>query len=346
MKRKIYLVSILAALSIGVILILYLQAVSAIQYPNRFSRKFHLTPIQLFKSVDIKTNSYYIAGVNSDCVYLGNETLPLSILVYDIESGQTSSLRIKNLDVKNIRSGRLSVDSSYFLLTDRIGQTDFIGTVNGFVVSKIIHDRFTTDLKVPMDSNSFAIRAFKNHGLDYTLGKESISPNRVKLASEVLEKRADGIFYNDGMLNYDRMNHKLVYLYFYRNQYIVLDTNLNTLFRAKTVDTTNNPQLKTATIKSESTFTLAEPPKIINQSSYAFNNNLFIHSTLKADNESPASFKRSSVIDVYDMDKGIYKYSFYVAKYRGNKIKNFAIGSGYLVTVSGHYLLLYKYDVK
>jgi hypothetical protein len=140
------------------------------------------------------------------------------------------------------------------------------------------------------------------------------------------------------------VRHKLVYVYYNRNQYITLDTNLNLLFRANTVDTANTKSLKTVIVKSDNTFTVAEPSRIANQSSYSYNNNLFIHSMLKADNERLDSFMRSSIIDVYDLEKGIYKHSFYVPKYKGNRIKNFIVFNNYFVSISGHYMLLYNCD--
>lgn len=346
MRQKIPVISFLMLFSVIFISVLYFYSERLTKRAGDFKRNIFSAPLELSKTVDIKFNSYYIAGVASNGIYLGNGTSPVSLLVINPLSSKINQVTIKNLNADSLRSGRVWVDSPYFYLADRISQTVFTGFVTDFRVLKIVHDSLASDLYIPISNNSLAIRIFRDHGLDYTLGKEWVSPHQVIVASNILEKKKDGIFSNDGMLDYDRISSKLVYIYYHQNQYLVLDTNLDLLLKKSTINSTSSSELKTEKIESERTLTLAEPWQIVNQSSYCFDNKLFIYSTLMARNEKRDSFKRSNVIDVYDLDKGSYTYSFYIPKYKGNKIKNFAVCNDYFAAIADHYLLLYKYALK
>src|SRR6266498_1853685 len=107
MKQKLYIISILALFSVVVVTGLYFGSKNFIQHPNHFNRKILSSPIELWKTVDIGDNSYYIAGVTSNSIYLGNEITPLSLLIGNIQLSKILKVTIKNLNADSIRSGRL-----------------------------------------------------------------------------------------------------------------------------------------------------------------------------------------------------------------------------------------------
>jgi hypothetical protein len=49
---------------------------------------------------------------------------------------------------------------------------------------------------------------------------------KVSLNHELLEKQVDGVFDTDGQLLRDDITGELVYIYFYRNEFMVMDSNL------------------------------------------------------------------------------------------------------------------------
>src|SRR5690606_29648613 len=100
----------------------------------------------------------------------------------------------------------------------------------------------------------------------------------------ILEKQIDGSFCVDGDLLYNPNTNSLVYVYRYRNQFMHLDTTLNTLFKGYTIDTISKVKIKVSEAKTANgiKFILSSPPLIVNKKSYASGNYLFIHSNIKS----------------------------------------------------------------
>jgi hypothetical protein len=344
MKQKIILIALIIILCSALIIGLFTQSVGFIQHKNNFARRFLPGHALLIKHLDIKFDSYYIAGAGLGRIYLGNEMAPWVVMAVDTAFSDTVYSTIRNVDRKDILSARLFIQPPYFYLPDLGTKSIFWGNINDWRVENIIHDSLSSDLAVPLSNSSFALRTFRKHALDYNLAKETINPVSAKIFSNILEQRNDGIFGNDGMLVYDRNASLLVYIYFYRNQYICMDTNLNIVYRANTIDTTAKGNIKMANIKTDNTFTLAAPPIVVNRNSCVQNKILFINSGLKADNENKTVFNNSSVIDLYDVEKGKYKHSVYIPNYNGEKMKQFYIlNNNCIGVISGHYLLLYQF---
>ncbi|MDO5969891.1 hypothetical protein Q4Q35_08725, partial [Flavivirga aquimarina] len=66
------------------------------------------------------------------------------------------------------------------------------------------------------------------------------------------------------------------------------------------------------TIASKNQQKLAAPALKVNKSSATSGNYLFVNSKLLGSKESLVLWKESSVIDVYDLVKNRYEFSFYV----------------------------------
>jgi len=170
-------------------------------------------------------------------------------------------------------------------------------------------------------------------------------PEYTVRAYDLLEKQIDGLFCTDGMLHYDRATSQMIYVYFYRNQFLCMDTSMNLLFRGNTIDTIGHARIKVARIESENSITLAGPPAIVNRRSYACQNRLFVNSSLMGKNEDPDEFNSNSVIDVYDLGKeGKYIMSFYLPDYQGYKMKMFAASRNEFIAIHGRYLIRYNLD--
>ncbi len=342
MKTKIVLLSILTIADIAVVFSLYVKSGKFNRQSNGFVRSFLPSPALPSNVLNIQYNSYYIAGNTRNHIYLGNETAPLHLLVSNTSLSDTQHVNII-VDTKTKPfSGHLTIDSPYFHITDRISHSFFRGTLNKFKIEQCMHDSLFFDEAVPISNWSFAVRTIKQYTREYTLAKKTFYPSFVKMVPGLLEKQIDGMFCTDGMLNYDPRQSLLVYVYYYRNQYICTDTNLELKYRGKTVDTTSRAKIRVTKIKSENSFTLAGPPIIVNKNSCISENNLFINSSLLANNEKKEIFDNVSVIDVYDLKKGLYKFSFYLSDYKNQKIKNFRVFDNTLFAVAGEYLLTYK----
>jgi hypothetical protein len=208
-------------------------------------------------------------------------------------------------------------------------------------------------IKVPLltrvagipSSGTSVIRAFDSSGRRQVFQKVNTLNGDVTIARAFLNDSSDYGFSADGLLQYNESFDKVIYLMFYTNNFICLDSNLNLLYRAKTIDTTNFNNIKTKMIgKKSSSGSLmpTEPLVPINKSFCISSHNIFINSTLKADNEKLDSFRVNSVIDVYDIAHGSYTGSFYIPKIDGKGPISICVFGGIFVVLYNNYIWPFK----
>jgi hypothetical protein len=158
----------------------------------------------------------------------------------------------------------------------------------------------------------------------------------------LLKKQVDGLFDTDGMMQYDQTAQKMVYVYYYRNQFIVADSNLDLLYRGNTIDSNTTVKFKVASFNQQRTTVIAAPGRINNKRLVLDGGMIFIQSGLVSANEKPDILERYAVIDVYAMNDGHYRFSFYIPKKEGKTLNDFMIAHGHLVSICGN--MLYSYD--
>ena len=342
MAKKIVFILLLSFFSAGVILILSFFSLSGDKIEENFKRNSINREPKLLKSITLPGKEFYIAGECSGQLILGNEKKPSLIHVVDLGNSAKFTHISKQIPLSNIVTGRLLIDDDLYYLLDQANKTIYSGNISDFNITKIIKDSLALDLSIPISKSSFINRVYRNHGRDYTLAKKTINDSREQVSDTILEKKMDGVLTNDGMLLFDKIGTRIVYLYFHRLQYIIADTNLNVLSRKSLVKTTGNDKVETALIKSENTLTLATPVKTLNQSSAIYQNKLFINSNVIAANDRKGLHRKFNVIDVFNIDNPADNYSFYIPMVAGEKIKNFLITKDFFIAIMGSNLFLYK----
>jgi hypothetical protein len=155
----------------------------------------------------------------------------------------------------------------------------------------------------------------------------------------VLKKQIDGLLCTDGYLQYSKQHYQLVYTYRYRNQFICLDTNLNVVRISKTIDTTSVAKISVA--ETGGKITMSKPPLVVNKGTCVDGKYLFVRSNLAAKNESPAEFKNRSVIDVYNILDGSYRFSFYIENHDSKRLQNFKVNGTVLVATFSDAMVQY-----
>ena len=134
----------------------------------------------------------------------------------------------------------------------------------------------------PIDSTLCVFRGQQLGTYENILGTISLNDSlKIKKQKHLLQKQIDGVFDTDGTMTYSEGLNKIVYTYFYRNQFIVADTALQLVHRVKTIDTTTKAKLKVVRIKKSGDSKLAAPPHTVNLRSVAFNQLLFNQSGLR-----------------------------------------------------------------
>jgi hypothetical protein len=254
---------------------------------NSFVRNFPPGTITNEKIFDIKYNSYYISGATNSDIYLGNLTAPLHLLTINknLTDTQYVKLTVENLEKDYLKSSTLRIDSPNFYIIDGTLPGIFKGELGSWKARKFMYDSVFFTESIPMGAKSIAIRALDARSREYELGKLQADTPHVKLMTNLLEKQVDGIFCTDGILHYNKKAKSFAYVYYYRNQFILMDTSLNLLYRGKTIDTISHAQIKVAKIKSENSMNMAAPPLVVNKQSAVSGNWLFINSNVKAKHE-------------------------------------------------------------
>ncbi len=297
----------------------------------------------LLKSIPLNSDLYYFAGWTDGKCYLANPHAPLDLL--ELKDAIQTTIHINILNTVNIQVGKISLDSPSFFLADLNAYTIYKGDVKNWKIDRtLVKQKFFSEF-LPIPSSSTILRTLNEDRSLYILSKEGANHERVSESSELIQKQIDGLFCTDGMLLFDKVDKRILYTYYYRNQFICADTSLNLLFRARTIDTTTTAKIRVAKIESMGVSTLASPPALVNRATFANNGMLFINSNLSGDNENPAVFRSHDAIDIYDSWTGQYQYSFYIPRQQNKRLRAFAIHSEKLYVLRGMWLEIYNHNL-
>jgi len=310
-----------------------------------FLRAFRQHALDEQVDLDIGVNSYYLAGGGRTTVYLGNHVSPLHVLSVDLLTGDTThhALHVAGIFEQKFWSVRLSVDSPDFCFYDGVVPRIYTGNVHDWKGYRLGFDSVYFQALAPIGKRSFAIRSLFGDAREAALGKlTEISPY-VTFRPDILQKQVDGFFCTAGYLHYSRKLQRLVYLYRYRNQYLVMDSVLRVISRSTTLDTNSVAKVEVATIQSTKSRVFQRPPLVVNDKSCIGGNYLFVNSALLSNNESADALDAASVIDVYDLVDTRYLFSFYLFDHHtGEKLAEFTVVGSTLIALFDTRVQLYE----
>lgn len=330
---------------ISVVSLLYLLSENEIHRNNSFLRRYPPHPVTTIKGLNIKYNSYYIAGVDKDRIYLGNTTAPSHVFSIDttLNNPETINIQLDNKNNTTFYAPQIRIHTPYFFLVDGNVPAIFKGSMSDWKAKKYWQGNHTFSQFEIISPSRFILS-----GLDKTRGQNVISyldfSKGIPIieTSQLLEKKIDGVFDTDGMLRYNANLEKVVYVYYYRNEYLTSDTTLKLNYKGRTIDTITQSSIKLAYQDSGRIRTLAKRPELVQLQSAVSGKYLFTKSNRLGKYESEEMLKDASIIDVYDLKKQSYEFSFYLYDYEGEKIKSFSVYGNILIGLSDHYLVLYR----
>lgn len=326
---------------ISTVVALFLLSEDIIEHRNNFVRRL---PDQVHKAHDtnLDFNSYYFAGAKGDKLYLGNVTSPLLLTIIDTAFKTKKEVQIK-INKKNLpfRSLQIQVQSKFFFVSDGTVPCLFRGKTNNWTAEFIPLKNKPFSNPVFIDSSSLAYRTRKVNG-ESVLGTTYLGNQNSTTNPQILQKQIDGIFDVDGNLLFDSHANKLVYLYYYRNQFIVTDPKLQLKLRGKTIDTISKAQIKVAFNQDRNERKLSAPPLMVNKNGFAYKGLLFVHSALMGQFEDTNMWSQASLIDVYDIQNNSYIVSFYVYHIEGKKLRRFLVSNNNFYALIGTHLVSYK----
>lgn len=333
--------TILATSAIGIVVALFLLSEDIIQHRNNFVRRL---PAQFSKQheYDLGFNSYYFAGVANGKVYLGNTTAPLLLTEIDtsLKNKKELVVKINNLNLP-FRSLQLQVYAKNFFASDGTVPAVFRGKTGQWYATQMPQVKSKFSNPAFIDTTTFVFRTHKANA-ENVLARFDEEQSKTTTNPTILQKQFDGIFDTDGILNYDPKTNLLVYLYYYRNQYIVCDSKLNIIHRGNTIDTISKAQIKVAFNKDRNEKKLAAPPLTVNKNAYLHGGLLFVNAALMGKFEDEKMWKQASLIDVYDVKNRSYIVSFYVYNIEGKRLSHFAVEGHTFYGIIGNHLVSYK----
>ncbi|MDP9955064.1 putative membrane protein YphA (DoxX/SURF4 family) [Epilithonimonas hungarica] len=299
-RAKISLILVLTAILCAAIMVfLHKMSENILQKDNGFQRRFLQHAIWKEANYDLKLNSYYIAGFSGDTVFLGNYTAPF--LVTKITNSPVliqQPIQLEQTDL-NFRSPLLEVIDSITYFYDGTVPVIFAGKTG----TKILKEQNTGKTyfrKIRnIDSSHFVISAFHRRNQIQSLGTIAIgNKDSLKLNPDLLKTTGEGFFEPDGQLNYDAYTGKVVYTYYYKNQFIVTDKYLRSAKLYHTIDTVRTPRLGLS-VQLDGSRKLNNP-LVVNQRSYAYKGVLFIESDRRGKLEKNRG-RQSIIIDLYSI---------------------------------------------
>jgi len=292
------------------------------------------------KELDLGYNSFYLAGATTKHLYLANATYPQSIWITN-----HSLLDTQRIDFHIVNSGKIAwkavrviVDSPDVFCLEPITPTILKADLADFTFHRLDISNVNFSLSVPLSVSTFVNLVYDDAKDETRLVKMLADERSGDTRSYTIEKQKEGLFSTDGMIHFDRSNNRLVYIYYYRNQFLCLDSNLHFLYQSRTIDTIS----QVARIAAENKITLASPPLVVNKLSCIDQGILYINSPRLANNEDEKGFASYSVIDMYSLKDGSYKYSFNIPDYKGQKLRNFSVINHRIVAFQGHFMLTYR----
>jgi hypothetical protein len=331
---------LLGVLSIGV---LNLLKQTDRNYNGGFQRVFKADFLQKREILDIRYDSYYVSGIAGKRIYLGNTVAPSHILSVGNDLKDSVSLKLKiPRDGKIARRAlHIMIDSTNIYAVERVTPSILFGSLTDLDMKPIaLETSAFLGNPIVTPTKKVFVKTYDPEVHKSNLSKIALDPPSLN-TFDILTKQVDGIFCTDGVLLYNVHREKLIYIYFYRNNFISLDTGVNVEYTAHTIDTVTRANFKVSEISSESTFTPSSPPTRVNKAGFAFRDWIFIHSALRSDNETEAVFQTNSVIDVYASGDGRYCFSFYLPDVKGHKLKHFAVTDDQVLAIHDHFLVAY-----
>lgn len=344
-KKKLFLLASLCVLGIGIVTLLFVFSEKKMQRNNAFIRRYPHHPLLSKDTVDLKYNSYYFAGVTDNYIYLGNYTAPLNVFQVSLDLKDTISYRIKLSDRHTeYKSPRVRVLDSIFYLMD--GQAPVIntGNITNWEVTKTYNNIGFFTVIEPIKKDTLGIRTISSVSGKNVLGSIKLSNNSItELYADMLDGTLDGYFDRDGMLVVNDDKQKLIYVYYYKNEYLVIDPGFKLFEKKKTIDTITKAVLDVQEFKSKNQSALGSGTITVNGASASSGNYLLINSSRMGKYEPDQDLKRVSIMDVYNLDDGSYSFSFYLYRHNQENLLGLKLKGKNLYVILDTYLIRFEF---
>lgn len=342
-KTHIRLIIVTLSSILSVVLLFNLSE-TEVHTNNAFIRRFPHHPVSKKYDLPINYNSYYIAGYHNDTLFLGNTTAPLHLLSINLKTKKITEVQIE-IEHSNLPFYKVSVKIvyPYFFVMDGTLPHIFRGNVQNWKAKSWSKGEAYFSNAIPIDSNKLWIKATSaktNESILGLLGKEDSI--RLNLHPELLEKQIDGVFDVDGQMVVSQNLKALGYVYYYRNQFLVMNSDLKMLLRNSTIDTVTLANIQISDRSNKVMVQMKAPPMQINQSSAIKGDLMLINSDRLGKYEEAEMRNQAAIIDVYNWTRNSYEFSFYIYNIENKKMREFNVYDEYLIALIGNSISVYE----
>jgi hypothetical protein len=344
-NKHLVMVPVVIIAAIALVGVLAWKAMEPVNQKNGFTRYFaKTTQPMLYAVLEKETEIRDIAGLTDNNIYFYTNN-PSQIVSTDTNliTRQRYSIKvpINNLDATLFN---VVVDSPAVSILAGNSKVLIEANLNTNLVTKkkITNSIFTRSDK--LSSNSYILRGFDSSiaTADQIFIKVTSDSGIVQKSTLITPIKNDAGLSSDGILNFDSKTSLLVYTFFYGNQFICMDSSLSVVYIAHTIDTTNMVRASAEIVSKDKVMTNLKPKRLINTTSIVNGGLLYNASNLIADNESKIQFENNHTVDVYDIKSSKYIASFYIPKYKDEKMYSFRIRNGKLFVLYRNYIVAYR----
>lgn len=332
-------VMLLCLLSILVVLALYWQSLPDSAIKNGFDRKVRSVDLRIKNKIDLGNANYDFAGWIDNRLYLRNVDVPFALVEVQ-ENSISDTILVNHPMTEKITTAQIYIDSPFFYLGDLNNYAIYKGNTNDWTVQEQVTGPQFFSEYLPVSDSAIAYRTVASSKTEYRLVIESA--HQFFDGTGLIQTQIDGLFCTDGMLRFDQITRSIVYIYFYRNEFIRSDLKLQLLGRNQTIDTTSRAKISVAYNAKSKYASLSSPPSIVNRAVECSDGKLLVNANLIADNESRDTFQSADVIDVYDLTDGGYLFSFYIPRSNGDRLTHFELHENQLSVLRGSTLEIYE----
>jgi hypothetical protein len=342
MSRKILPMILLISFGIFSILVFFNYSLKNINKNNGFERKFITNELLTKDKIPLQKESYSIINVSSGAINLYKFRKPYSIISIWEKAAKIKAYQLPYLDNETKFNGLNSV--AFFNKTCLVlsGITSMAYKID--LLANTIKSSRLDDLPFyqseSITANSFILTSKVVIYKENRRKLKKVNWEGKEISSYFPEKQTDGYFSNDGQFRYDRNSNRLVYMLYYKGAFTCLDTNLNVLYQANTIDTLKHPKIKLKLVGDR--ITQSTPPPIVNKRLCVANGRIYINSNLKSDNQKNNDFLSSEVIDVYDLKNGKYFISFNLPKIENQRLTEFKVYENKLFALYNYTLVCFE----
>lgn len=294
---------------------------------NGFSRKFienkELKQLNIFQFSEPMTR---IVGITDEMIYLSGDS-PTGLLAINKISGKKDTLFVEySIPVEKMVPFYLEVDSANFYMHLNNLKTVLFGKFpkETLQICTLNSRIFTKSVQVSQDE--IVIRTFTPSYSDQLFQKYDLNTGQKigELNIPDLEDGAGGVS-TDGILKYDKIGRRIIYVEAFRNRFYCLDTGLNLMYKGHTIDTFSINSIGLVSQKmndSTSKFVPNSARKNVCSDFILDNDYLYIVSSLRADNQSHSEYNGSVSLDRYNLNNGSYEGSLLVDKIKNKSFRS------------------------